>query len=501
MSNIYRRSGLMNDPCSDPIPLFVDGTYHVIHLSPPWYSLGTVKPEIRSKDTQRHITSTDLVHWTVHEPALYPGEPGEVDEDGCWTGSMIVKDGVFYLFYCAFNHDADNPQTICLATSKDGYHFEKQPDFPRLRPADYLEQIDYRDSYVFWNEDEQTYWMVLAARYAAGGPFHRRGVICYRTSDDLYHWSEDHPLYSPWYMVCPECPEMFKMGDYWYLCYSHFDQNAKTTYRVSKSCHGPWRVPSLPGFDGRRFYAAKTLTDGKRRFQWGNIYERDNLRNEGGWTYAGDMAMPREVIQREDGSLAVCVPHEIVENFSKPVAHEFEGKMGEWIPAEGGLKTDATSKFSYGFFRENSQDALMFHAKLRLEEGYGAFGLLLKSADELSPSWELIFERTRSRVSISRYPFPLDPFWQTLNPKIEAAPMEVDGPRTIERPIHIEPGKEIDVKAFVDGSFVECFVNDELALSYRVYDPTGGIPFHKFGLFAEDSTVVFRDIALNEEID
>ena len=79
--------------------------------------------------------------------------------------------------------------------------------------------------------------------------------------------------------------------------------------------------------------------------------------------------------------------------------------------------------------------------------------------------------------------------------------MEVDGPRTIERPIHIEPGKEIDVKAFVDGSFVECFVNDELALSYRVYDPTGGIPFHKFGLFAEDSTVVFHDIALNEEID
>ena len=48
---------------------------------------------------------------------------------------------------------------------------------------------------------------------------------------------------------------------------------------------------------------------------------------------------------------------------------------------------------------------------------------------------------------------------------------------------------------------MECFVNDELALSYRVYDPTGGIPFHKFGLFAEDSTVVFHDIALNEEID
>ena len=85
MSNIYRRSGPKNPPCSDPMPLFFDGEYHVIHLSPPWDSLGEIVPEIRSKDTQRHISSKDMVHWTVHEPALYPGEPGQMDEDGGWT--------------------------------------------------------------------------------------------------------------------------------------------------------------------------------------------------------------------------------------------------------------------------------------------------------------------------------------------------------------------------------------------------------------------------------
>lgn len=499
MSNIYRRSGPNDPPCSDPIPLYVDGVYHVVHLSPPWDSLGTVQPEIRSKDTQRHITSTDLVHWTVHEPALYPGNPGEIDEDGCWTGSLIVKDGVYYLYYCAFDHDAENPQKICLATSEDGYHYTKRSDFPVLRPAAELEQIDYRDSYVFWNVDENTYWMVLAARYADGGPFHRRGVITYRTSDDLFNWSEDHILYAPWYMVCPECPEMFKMGDYWYLVYSHFDHDAKTTYRISKSCHGPWRVPTLPGFDGRRFYAAKTLTDGKRRFQWGNIYERETLTNEGRWTYAGDMAMPRELLQREDGSLVVCCPHEIVDSFSAPVEHTFKPMMGEWEIGKDSLRTDATSKFSYGFFDEQSKDALMLHAKLTLEEGNGAFGVLLKSTDALDPSWELIFEPTHAYVSITRYPCALDPFWQTLNPKIHAAPMEVDGPKTIQRPVKIEHGKAIDVKVFVDGSFVECFVNDEVVLSYRIYDPTGGVPFHKFGLFVEDGTLRAGQILLNEE--
>lgn len=502
MSNIYRRSGPKNPPCSDPMPLFFDGEYHVIHLSPPWDSLGEIVPEIRSKDTQRHISSKDMVHWTVHEPALYPGEPGQMDEDGCWTGSLVRKrdDGMFYLFFTSFDHDAENPQKISLATSEDGYHYTKRPDVPTLRPDPYLEQIDYRDSYVFWNEDEQVYWMVLAARYKDGGPFHRKGVITYRTSSDLWNWSEDHVLYSPWYMVCPECPEMFKMGDWWYLVYSHFDQNAKTTYRISKSCHGPWRTPRLPGFDGRRFYAAKSLTDGKRRFQWGNIYERETLTNEGRWTYAGDMAMPHELLQQEDGTLVVCVPHEIVDSFGKPVPKQFKPMMGDWKEEKDSLRVESTSTFAYGFFEEQSKDAVMLHAKLNLEDGYGAFGLLLKSTEGLSPSWELIFEPARSRVSITRYPVALDPFWETLNPEIDDAPMEVDGPRTIERPLKIENGREIDVKAFVDGSFVECFVNDELALSYRIYDPTGGVPFHKFGLFVEDGTLNVTNIKLNEEV-
>ena len=52
----------------------------------------------------------------------------------------------------------------------------------------------------------------------------------------------------------------------------------------------------------------------------------------------------------------------------------------------------------------------------------------------------------------------------------------------------------------MDGSFVECFVNDELALSYRIYDPTGGVPFHKFGLFVEDGTLNVTNIKLNEEV-
>jgi beta-fructofuranosidase len=495
MSNIYR-SHSTGDPTGDAIPFWHNNEYHLFHLSTPRDSLGTTVLR-RSYMSQQHVVSRDLVHWKELPTALKPGGKGSCDEDGCWTGSLIERKGVFYLFYAAYDHDSRNPQTVCLARSTDLIHFEKHEGNPLATPGHFLEQIDYRDPYVFWNEDENKYWMLIAARYASGGPFHRRGVIVYRTSDDLEKWSEDRPLYLPWSTVCPECPEMFKMGDYWYLVFSHFSENAKTTYRISKSYKGPWRIPDLPGFEGRRCYALKSLFDGKRRVQWGTIYQRVGLNNKSDWTYAGDMGIPRIVSNEPNGSLVCSCAPEIVESFGKRIDYAFMPRMGDWTAKKGLYKVDSTSSFAYGFFEEESENAVLLKAKLTLEEGNGAFGLLIKSTEELSPSWELVFEPVRSRVCISRYPWPLDPHWATLNPNIDIPLMEVDGPKTIERPIRIEKGKGIECKVFVDGSCVEAFVEERLVLSYRIYDPLS--KFYNFGAFVQDGTLTVSDVSISVE--
>lgn len=497
MTTFYRRSGAHDAPASDPIPLFHEGRFHVFHLSPPHDSLGQMAP-YRCQCTQRHVVSDDLVNWDVLEPAIEP-TPGYIDESGCWTGSAIVRDGTFYLFYTAYDFDAENNQKISLATSEDGVSFTKRQDFPLLRPSSELEQIDYRDPYVFWNEDEQKYWMIIAARFAGGGPFHRRGVVVYRTSDDLWNWSDDKPLYAPWSVVCHECPEMFKLGDYWYLVFSHFGENAKTTYRVSESSHGPWRVPELVGLDGRRFYAAKSLGADGRRFQWGNIYEREELSNRGRWTYAGDMALPRELKSQPDGSLFVSLPPEVVDSFDREVDAELAPKMGSWNSSQGHADVDATGAYAYAFLEESSTGPVMLRAELTLGDGNAVFGVLIKSTDDLDPSWELAFEPARGRVSITRYPRPLDPFWVSLNPEINVPPMEVDGPNMIERPIDVRRGTAIEVKVVVDGSLVEAFVDDRLALSYRIYDPENGKAFHNFGFFVEDGTLSVDRVRVLQE--
>ena len=77
-------------------------------------------------------------------------------------------------------------------------------------------------------------------------------MVLYKSKDlqEFEHWGV---IYEPWHTNCPECPEMYKMGEYWYLVYSRFSERAQTIYRYSKSPYGPWRTPK---FDGPLFFLA-----------------------------------------------------------------------------------------------------------------------------------------------------------------------------------------------------------------------------------------------------
>ena len=58
--------------------------------------------------------------------AFGPGEHGECDGDGIWTGSVIEHEGIFHFFYTGYNRQSTSPQTICKATSKDMKIWDKK---------------------------------------------------------------------------------------------------------------------------------------------------------------------------------------------------------------------------------------------------------------------------------------------------------------------------------------------------------------------------------------
>lgn len=72
-------------------------------------------------------------------------------------------------------------------------------------------------------------------------PVTRRGCIVLYRSKDLVNWEYYGPLYSAGNTNCPECSEMYKIGDTWYLSYSRFSEFVNTIYRTSKSPFGPWK--------------------------------------------------------------------------------------------------------------------------------------------------------------------------------------------------------------------------------------------------------------------
>ncbi|CAK7206133.1 hypothetical protein SEUCBS139899_008917 [Sporothrix eucalyptigena] len=298
---------------ADAIPLLVnDDTYHLFHLTTPPF---TRHHPARLRSSWWRMRSQDLVHWTRDaQPCIMPGGGGNADlsanapdADGAWTGAAVIgPGGGMNIFYTGYNLSQDGRQVILRtqAHDKTASSFGYPGSEIQINGAgrDLLEDVDFRDPFVFYNSDESRYWMVVASRLAQG-PYWSRGCIALLTSTDLNTWQfAPEPLYTPGDLFCPECPELFFLPttQKWYLVYSRFHApNAGTVYRIADSPYGPFRVPrdgSQGRLDGRRWYAAKSCAkagDPSTRIFFGWI--GDYVEDEGKWLWGGDLGIPREV--------------------------------------------------------------------------------------------------------------------------------------------------------------------------------------------------------------
>ena len=361
---IFRKPSFA-DSTGDAIPFYHDGTYHIFSLTPPPGT--TVYPE-RLRTTWSHTVSKDLIHWEELETAIYPGAGEEPDADGVWTGSVIYGEGKYHAFYTGYNYHIAKQQTICHATSEDGIIWNKNPSNPVISPLeDLYESLDWRDPYVFYNEDEKCYWILISARKKIGPPTKRGCVVLYR-SNDLLNWEHYGPIYQPYHTNCPECPEMYKIGDNWYLSYSRFSEFVNTIYRISKSPFGPWRTPKMDGIGGRRFYAAKSLqNDEGRRFYFAWAHDRADRSDTGEWYWGGAFCIPHEVIVNNEGELDVKIPKEIVQAFDTPVEWKFKNMLGEsTMLGDKTLVVNSVGSLTYGFF-DIQEPTYLFSCQVRPE--------------------------------------------------------------------------------------------------------------------------------------
>lgn len=466
----------------DVIPFFAEGKYQLFYLH------DERRNGVAGETPWHLISTTDMVHFCEEGEAVSRGTRTNQDYYA-YTGDVIEKDGVYHLFYTgmnpfpAFMEEGKPLQSVMHATSKDLKHWTKHPEHTFYASGGMYERHDWRDPYVFWNEEAGEYWMLLAARTKTG-PDRRRGCIALCASTDLIEWEVREPFWAPGLYITHECPEVFQMGNWWYLVYSTFSEKFVTHYRMSQSPNGPWIAPNNDTFDGRGFYAAKTASDGTKRYAFGWIPSKTNSNDNGDWQWAGDLVV-HEIVQQEDGTLKVKLPNGIDKLLNQIQPSHLLPVAGEWTQAGGELACKSIESHSFALSESPMPDACKVTFKVSFEAATRGCGLMIR-ADEEDNGYYIRFEPLNNRLVFDCWPRqPQGEFqWQVAGDK----PYVIE----LERPLSLEPGRDYEVKMVIEDSICVVYIDNLLAMSARIYNRKHG----KWGFFVTEGSASFKESKL-----
>jgi beta-fructofuranosidase len=386
-------------------------------------------------------TTTDFVHYENHGDAIPRGGDDEQDQF-IYAGSIFEAEGQYHAMYTGFNRTfakkGKDPQVLMKAISRDLYHWEKNSE-KLVAPQPGYDPEDWRDPFVRWDEERGEYMMILGGRKA--GPRVQRGCTVWFTSKDLKNWKFQGDFWAPNLYNMHEMPDLFKMGDWWYLLISEY---SKIVYCRSKSLHGPWTAPADDAFDGIDYYAGRTAFDGKRRVLFGWVKTRDTWRDSANWTWGGTF-VAHEIYQRPDGTLGCRIPDSVVEAFQTP---EVVAKDVALACADGSKELPVA---------EIRDKFCKFEARIRFNEGTRAFGVRINEDVDVGDAYDFCFSVDENRLTFDKIP--------------GVAANQINN-KGLERPIKLAAGKEYLMQVIVDDDIATVYM-DGVALNTRMYNATG----------------------------
>ena len=407
------------------------------------------------------------------------------------TGSILKVNGLYHMFYCTFDQEPQ-AQWARHATSTDLVHWTDIPEEKFTADGEIYRMSDWRDPFVFWNEEEQKWWMLLAAR--ENGATERNGCVALCVSDDLAHWEYRRPLYAPrTHQGAYECPDFFKMGDWYYLVYSSYTDGFSTYYRMSRSPKGPWLKPRVDTFDGRAFYAAKTGTDGKDRF----IYGWNPTRGENGWGFDtgkdfgkdyqtwnwGGSIVVHKILQHEDGTLGVCPVDSVANAFVRSEEIHAEGLTGTWTKDHNSLS--CCSEYGYSAaLAQKIPEQCCIRATLKYTGEPSRFGLALQVDEKFDFGYYLMFEPDFNRIQFRSGLRMYEQGGQMFPYAVE-----------MERPLTLETDKEYELALYIQDTIAVLYVNNDVAFGFRMYNYQG----RSLGFFVSEGNLEVKDAVIMTE--
>lgn len=450
----------------DIMPYFDNGKFHIFFLHD-----AQNKPSGKGFHDIHEFQSTDLAKFSYKGQMIPYGNANDPDF-AVGTGSIVKIGTVYYFYYTGHNEAATflqlNPrESVLCATSTDLKNWKKVTSFKITAPKGYY-NYDFRDPHVFYNDELKKYSMLVSTQTESG----RKAVLLHFTSADPASgkWEVQAPIYTTTpednYLMM-ECADIFKMGNYWYLLFSeNWGATKGTHYRMATSVNGPWTKPENDMIDGEYFYAAKTASDGNKRYAFGWTARKIPETDGGNKEWAGNMVI-HELNQNADGTLTFQAPQAVKAIFNKQIALELVNKTGIVTENNGNFQLNENASVSF----KSSGKKTKINATISLGNMVASAGFKFNT-NEVGDYYKIVLEPANNRIAAYNSTMKL----------------------ITEIPFKIEGGANYDVEIICDGSICTFYIGNKKVLSNRIY----GREYTNWGLISEGQHLTVSNLKLTK---
>lgn len=428
----------------DVMPYYENGKFHLFFLHD-----AKTKPAGEGFHDIHSFETTNFKDFSYQGQLIPYGKQAEPDF-GVGTGSMIKVGTTYYYYYTGHNGNpaflAGNPrESVLLATSTDMKNWTKVKDFKITAPAGYFD-FEFRDPHVLYNSEDGKYWMLVSAQTSD-----KKAVILKFTSTNpsTGNWVVENPIYTTTAAenyIMLECPDLFKMGNYWYLVFSeNWSSNSGTHYRMATSPNGPWTTPANDRLDGSYFYAAKTVSDNTDRYLVGWTARKVPESNTGGKEWAGNL-VAHQLVQNADGTLGTKAIPALQTVFGQTAPVTVDHTTGSVSQNGTNFSLSANSRVMFAKLQKANQISFTLNTS-----SSGNAGLILAQANDGSNGYKIAIEPGTNRI---------------------ASYIISNGTEEIANAFSLSgiSGNSYRITAYISNDVCVVYVNDRVAFSNRVYD-------------------------------
>ncbi len=354
-------------------------------------------------------------------------------------------------------------------------------------PNNYVDHSKYpvgvRDNMIYIDKENKRFLMIGGCyrEFGSSPDSWKSDLVIYASNDEIgFDWKKEGNLVFKGYQGnLPECPTLMKIGNRWYAFVS---VSHKTVHQIGALQYWTgdenvdcmdvnWLSKETKFLDGEDLCAARPIKVKDKVYMWGWIPNKYNGVPLAPW--AGYMNLPREVIQREDGSLGARLD---------PALSEIVNYGNIYTLNETNYSVNAGSgNYESGSLALNDGEALL---QRNLKRNFVTFTVDLSGAQ--SAGYLLRQNGKEYKVAVCKEGGKT--FMKILSPN--------DNSHKVNSVIEIGNTDLCNVKIVIDGNVMEFFVNDQYALT-AITAMDGGV--YDGSLFS-DGDAKFSNVKINKLI-